>query len=297
MPEGLSTERIDQGWTPGLLRPRAAPSGSLGWIAGGMAVLLLGWLVLSAVGYVADQFARSTAMGIATVLVFGAGLLAVLRGLWREVRSFQQLSKVDALRALLARDDAPVLPARALALEWLGSLERLPDLAQARQATANAPDVPLLRAALRQHLAGTLRLATQRAGSQAAVEGGMVVAISPSPALDGVLAGLRGLSLLRQVAAIHGMRPGVAVTLALLRRLAWTAAGTSGIDLIGRAFADNALSHLPVLRQLAATLPGSGLAALRLKRLAEVTAKACSPIEVSNMAGGPVAGALVRSSA
>ncbi len=44
----------------------------------------------------------------------------------------------------------------------------------------------------------------------------MVVVISPSPALDGVLAGLRGLSLLRQVAAIHGMCPGAAVMLALL---------------------------------------------------------------------------------
>ena len=113
------------------------------------------------------------------------------------------------------------------------------------------------------------------------MQGGVVVAISPSPALDGVLAGLRGLSLLRQVAAIHGMRPGAAVTVALLRRLAWTAAGTSGMDLLGQGPADSALSHWPGFKQVAAALPGSGLTALRLKRLAEVTAKACSPIETS----------------
>ena len=95
-----------------------------------------------------------------------------------------------------------MLPARALALEWLGSLARMPDLAQAREAVTAAPDVPLLRAVLRRHLAGPLNSATR-----AALEGGVVVAISPSPALDGVLAGLRGLSLLQQVAAIHGMRP------------------------------------------------------------------------------------------
>ncbi|HEY8611065.1 MAG TPA: DUF697 domain-containing protein [Roseomonas sp.] len=148
-----------------------------------------------------------------------------------------------------------------------------------REAVTAAPDVPLLRAALRRHLAGPLRQATRRAGSQAALEGGVVVAINPSPALDGVLAGLRGLSLLRQVAAIHGMRPGGAVTLALLRRLAWTAAGTSGLDLLGRSFADSALSHLPVIRQLAAALPGSGLTALRLRRLGDVTVQVCSPIE------------------
>ncbi|TPG37691.1 DUF697 domain-containing protein, partial [Roseomonas nepalensis] len=207
------------------------------------------------------------------------GLLAVLWGTWREGRAFRQLRRVDALRALLAEDSGPVLPARALALDWLSSLNQLPGLAAAREAAGTAADVPLLRAALRRHLVGPLQSATQRAGSQAALEGGIVVAISPSPALDGVLAGLRGLSLLRQVAAIHGMRPGAMVTFSLLRRLAWTAAGTSGLDLLGRSVADSALSHLPVLRHLAAALPGSGLTALRLKRLAEVTAQACSPFE------------------
>ena len=76
------------------------------------------------------------------------------------------------------------------------------------------------------------------------LEGGLVVAISPSPALDGVLAGLRGLSLLRQVAAIHGRRPGAAVTLALLRRLAWIAASTSGVDLLSHSLAESALERL-----------------------------------------------------
>ena len=76
------------------------------------------------------------------------------------------------------------------------------------------------------------------------------------------------------------MRPGAAVTLSLLRRLTWTAAGTSGIDLLGQGLADSALSHIPGLKQIAATLPGSSLTALHLKRLAEVAAWACSPMEV-----------------
>lgn len=96
-----------------------------------------------------------------------------------------------------------------------------------------------------------------------------------------MLTGLRGLSLLRQVAVIHGMRPGAGVALVLLRRLAWTAAGISAIDLLGQSLADSALSHLPIVRQVAAALPGSGLTALRLRRLADVTAHACSPLEAS----------------
>ena len=173
-------------------------------------------------------------------------------------------------------------PARALALEWLDGLaDRVPDPAGARAAITAAADVGLLRAALRRHLAGPLRQATREAGNRAALEGGAVMAISPSPALDGALAGLRGLSLLRQVAAIHGLHPGAAVTLALLRRVAWTAAGASGLDLLGRAAAEGVLAHLPGVRQLAAALPGAGVTAIRLRRLAEVTALACSPLERS----------------
>ena len=71
----------------------------------------------------------------------------------------------------------------------------------------------------------------------------------------------RGLSLLRQVAFLCGLRPGTAVTLALLRRLAWTATGISGIDLLGQTLADGTLSQAPVLRQIAAALPGTGWSA------------------------------------
>lgn len=279
MPKGFSAEREEQDWVPGLLQAREAPRGSLSWVAGGLTIILLGWFVLSAVGFVSDQFARSAAMGWSTILVFGAGLLSVLWGAWHEVEAYQRLRQVDALRILLSRDQEPVAPARALALAWLEELERVPDLTRAREAVASASDVPLLRAALRQHLAEPLAQATRAAGNRAALEGGVVVAISPSPALDGVLAGLRGLSLLRQVAAIHGMRPGAAVSLTLLRRLAWTAAGTSGMDLLGQGLADSALSHLPVIRQVAAALPGSGLTAIRLRRLADVAAQACSPFD------------------
>ena len=83
------------------------------------------------------------------------------------------------------------------------------------------------------------------------------------------------------MAAIHGMRLGATVTLALLRRVAWTAAGASGLDLLGRAAVDGALAHLPGVRQLAAALPGAGVTALCLRRLADVTALACSPLERS----------------
>ncbi|WP_043840385.1 hypothetical protein [Muricoccus aerilatus] len=70
---------------------------------------------------------------------------------------------MDALRTLLSRDEGLVAP--ALALAWLEELERVPDLARAREAVASAPDMPLLRAALRQHLTRPLAQAARAAGT------------------------------------------------------------------------------------------------------------------------------------
>lgn len=123
-----------------------------------------------------------------------------------------------------------------------------------------------------------LRQTSRVAGQRAALEGGVMVAISPSPALDGVLAGLRGLSLVRQVAQIHGLRPNLAVTVALLRRAVWTAAGVSGADLVAQAVSEQVLGRIPVLQHIAAAVPGSSVTALRLSRLAHVTAEACCPL-------------------
>ncbi|TPG38560.1 hypothetical protein EAH89_29410, partial [Roseomonas nepalensis] len=70
LPEGMPGGRVDHQWTPDLLQPRPAPTASLHPIAMGLVLLLLGWLVLSALGFVGDQFARSVTLGWATVLVF-----------------------------------------------------------------------------------------------------------------------------------------------------------------------------------------------------------------------------------
>jgi putative membrane protein len=105
-----------------------------------------------------------------------------------------------------------------------------------------------------------------------------VVAITPAPALEGVLIGIRGLLLIRQVAGIYGMRPGLLVTLALLRRIAWTAAGVSGFALLSQTLAEHTLHKVPLVKHLLGALPETSLAAMRLYRLARITAEACSPI-------------------
>jgi len=123
-----------------------------------------------------------------------------------------------------------------------------------------------------------LRERASSLGRRAAVEGATLVAVCPHPAWDGLIAGVRGLLLIRRVAALYGLRPGFGVTLALLRRVAWTAAGTSGLSLVSQGLADHVLAGLPVVKHVAGAMPGTGVVAVRLLRMASVAAEACSPV-------------------
>ena len=127
-------------------------------------------------------------------------------------------------------------------------------------------------------MAGPLGEAAGQAGQRAALQAGALVALAPHPALDALLAGWRGVRLVREVAALHGMRPGTVASWALGRRVVATAAGTAGVDLLTQGLSDQLLQHMPVLRHVAGAVPGATLAAVRLYRLARVTAVACSPL-------------------
>jgi uncharacterized membrane protein YcjF (UPF0283 family) len=99
----------------------------------------------------------------------------------------------------------------------------------------------------------------------------------PSPAFDGLLMGWRGARLVRQIAQLHGMRPGFLGTLSLLRRTALAAAGVVATDLAVNTLSHAALSS-PLLRHVAGDVAGAGVAARRMVVLARATAAACSPL-------------------
>ena len=70
-----------------------------------------------------------------------------------------------------------------------------------------------------------------------------MTAISPSPGLDALVFAWRGVRLVRQVAALHGLRPGLAGTLALLRRTLQDAAMVAATDVAVDAAARALLSN------------------------------------------------------
>lgn len=283
MPALLAAEEggaVTPAWAPKELSAPGGGWGTLGLLAAGGAVLIGAWAAFGLAGMVAAQFAASPLLGWLSAGAVAAGVGLIGAGLWREARALASLNRVDRLRAALADPAAPLGPTRAAALAWVkGVAERVPEAGRALPAIAAAGSVPEIAAHLRAGVLTALAAEAGRIGRRAAVEGGAIVALSPSPSLDAVVAGWRGLKVVREVAALHGLRPGQAATRRLLARTVSIAATTAGADLIAQTAAEGLVGATPILREIAGAVPGAGVTAFRLYRLALATAAACSPVD------------------
>jgi putative membrane protein len=266
-------------WAPRELGSARRGLGTLGLVAAGGVVLIVAWAAFGLASMVASQFDASPLLGWLSLGAVGAGAGLIGAAIWREARALRSLARVDELRAALADPAVPLARARAASLDWVRDVAlRLPEAGRVVPAIEAARSVEEITAHLRAGVVVPLAAEAARIGRHAAVEGGAVVALSPSPALDAALALWRGLAVVREVAALHGLRPGVAATQRLLARTASIAATTAGADLLAQGAAERLLGATPIIKELAATVPGASVAAFRLYRLAVATAAACSPL-------------------
>jgi putative membrane protein len=270
--EGFEAPRLEAGsLTTTVVEPERG-TGTVPLLAGGAGVLVLGLAGLQTANFVAAQFARSEWLGGVTlaVAVIGFGLIGA--GIWRELRGLFSLNSVDHLRAELSGPD----PARARPRlrHWLA---RLPEGRAVIDAIDTVADPDAVLALLRAGPVATLRAQSDALGRVAAVQIFAAAAAVPSPAFDGLLMAWRGVRLVRQVAALHGLRPGLLGTLALLRRTMLAAAGVMATDLAVDTLTRAVLSS-PLLAHVAGDVAGAGVAARRMIVLAGATAVACSPL-------------------
>jgi putative membrane protein len=268
--EGAPAARLDLGWDRAVA-PVSIPGGR-GWssaalVAAGAALLILGFSALEAGNFVAAQFARAAWLGWVTLAVAAGGFGLVGAAIWRELRGILALRSVDRARAAAARRDAAALRAEIAA--WQA---RLPP-GRTRITELDAPP-EALRAMVE---AATLAPIAQDAaalGRAAALQAFAVTAISPSPAADALIFAWRGLRLVRQVAALHGMRPGIAGTIALLRRVAVDAAMVAATDVAVDAAVRGLLSS-KIAEHVAGEAAAGAVAARRMILLARATDEAC----------------------
>ena len=260
--------------------PRSRPGfNSLAVASLGIAIVLVSWLTLSALASIISFFGVSLVLGSIALALYVGGSGVLLYAVVREWRSLRELHQVDALRvALAAASVADVGPAREMCKAWLLRLSpHQPAAMTLAAALDEVTDTSQMRAMIGSRLAGSLDTATRRIGIRAASEGSALVALSPHHSWDGVIVGLHGLRVIRQVAEAHALRPGPAVMLALIGRVACAAVETVATDLLSQTAADQLLGSVPVLKHLAAAIPGISVAGLRLYRLAATVARVCSP--------------------
>jgi uncharacterized membrane protein YcjF (UPF0283 family) len=269
--EGFEAPRLEAGSLTSVAEPERG-IGTVPLLATGACVLVLGLAGLQTANFVAAQFARSEWLGGLTLAVAVAGFGLIGAGIWRELRGLFSLRSVDQLRAELAGAD----PARARPRlrHWLA---RLPEGRAVIDAVETVADPDAVLALLRAGPVATLRAQSDALGRVAAVQIFAAAAAVPSPAFDGLLMAWRGVRLVRQVAALHGLRPGLLGTLALLRRTMLAAAGVMATDLAVDTLTRAVLSS-PLLAHVAGDVAGAGVAARRMIVLARATAVACSPL-------------------
>jgi putative membrane protein len=265
--------RLDFDWEDSVapvVAPRAPTRYSALTLAGaGIGILLLGLSALDVANFIADQFARSDWLGWITlgIALLGYGLIA-----WaflRELRGLWALKAVDRAREAFARND--YVAARRETLAWAA---RVPAASPMAEALRGANDLDGLRALLESGPLAELDRAAAAAGRAAATQAFAATAVVPSPALDAVFFVWRGFRLVRAVAAIHGLRPGIAGTLALLRRTVFEAGLVAATDVAVDA-ATRAIVTNPLVEKLAGEAGKGAVAARRMIMLARATARAC----------------------
>ena len=238
----------------------------------GVAILVIGLAALQTANFVAAQFDRAAWLGWLTLALAVAGFGLLLAAVWRELRGLFALARVDRLRAALGSGDAHRI--HAAARRWAATLPEAATLGPAIDA-ANDPDAIL---ALLRHGPGTaLRARSDALGRAAAFQLAAGIAAVPAPELAVLLVSWRGIRLVRQVAALHGMRPGLLGTLGLLRRSVLAAGLVAGSEAAVNAAA-HALLSSPLLTHALGEMAGAGVAARRMILLARSTAVACSPL-------------------
>ncbi len=241
----------------------------------GVAVLAIGLAALQTGDFVAAQFDRAAWLGWLTLAVAVLGFGLLLAAVWRELSGLFALARVDRLRNALASGDARRI--HAAARLWVATLPEAATLMPAIDA-ANDPDA--IFALLRAGPIAEMRARSDALGRSAAFQTAAGIVATPAPALVVLLVAWRGLRLVRQVAALHGMRPGLFGTLGLLRRTMLAAGLVAGSEAAINAAAHAVLSN-PLLAHAFGDMAGAGVAARRMILLARATAAACNPLSAA----------------
>jgi putative membrane protein len=276
-------EPIAVEWNPAELEMAAPASsfGSLTAIALGLGTLFAGFLISSAVSYVTNAFRVNGGVGALTGVVAGIGIALVAWGAWREIRGYLALAKWEDNRHAVA-DNAPVEPAKQIALRWLRSISdaRL-DVPAVNERIAAASDCREIRSVLEKQVLLVLDERAEQAIKAATYQIFITTGMTPSAKFEGTIFLVRSLRLIREVAGAYGLRPSTLGAAMLLRRIFFGAAMVSGTDVAVTNLAQMLLSN-EWAAKFAGEVGGAMVASQRMNRLGRAAIATCRPWPVSS---------------
>lgn len=267
---------------PAELLPQGRRTPMLALALAGLGVLLVLGLGLQAYGLVLGLFALAPALGWFGLGVLALTALALVLGVIREVMALRRLRHLGDLR-----QDAAAVYRREAYGEADDLLRELPRL---------YADRPGLRAAQRRFAAEDrddlsdgerLRLFAQvmlepldgAANQQiirAARDVSALTALAPLGLLDSLIVLLRTVMMLRRIAQLYGVRPGIAASLDLLRLSARNAALAGVGDVMSHALGE--ALHGSLLRMVSTKAGQGAVNGLLVARLGIACMQACRPL-------------------
>jgi putative membrane protein len=246
----------------------------------GVALLLLGWLSVDAVGWIVAAFEQSAALGVLAATAVAAGVAGGGAIIARELGSLLRLRNVEAIHRRLA--DGRLLPmegrkaiADVLAVvprerEIEAAIETFQRQAKLHHATAQQIEI-LSRTVMKpldRRAEAHVRTAVLRAFG--------ITAISSTGLTDAVFFLACGIRMVRAIAASYGHRPTAATTVHLLRRLVIEAGKLGAVDIASSSL----VQHLggALTERLATSAADALYAAYRMARLGIIVMDLCRPI-------------------
>jgi putative membrane protein len=246
----------------------------------GVAVLLVGWLVVDAVGWIVGAFERNAALGVLAAAAITAGVAGGGAVLARELASLFRLKNVEAIHRRLAQGPVPPIESRKAIADVLAVVPRERETVAAIEAFqrqvklhhATAQQIEILSRTVMKPLdrnaEAHVRTAVMRAFG--------ITAISPTGLTDAIFFLACGIRMVRAIAASYGHRPTAATTIHLLRRLVIEAGKLGAVDIASSSL----VQHLggALTERLATSAAESLYAAYRMARLGIIVMDLCRPI-------------------
>jgi putative membrane protein len=246
----------------------------------GVAVFLVGWLTVDAIGWISAAFERSSALGAVAATALTAGVAGAGAVIARELGSLFRLKNVEAIHRRLAGDRLPPAEAGRAITEVLAVIPREHEIEAAIEAFQRQVQLHHSTAQQIELLSRTVMQPLDRRAEKhvrtAVLRAFGITAISPTALTDAAFFLACGVRMVRGIAAAYGHRPTAATTAHLLRRLVVEAGKLGAVDIASASL----VQHLggAVTERLATSAADALYAAYRMARLGIIVMDLCRPV-------------------